>query len=82
MMKSIMAEWRVYSKKSALTKARLLVLTIKRQGQLKKLCWKILAKNSRVRRKDRQDTQHATLFFYYMVMKKSFKVLVRNMRAR
>jgi hypothetical protein len=78
----VIKEWRVFTRHQGEVKARLLVLTIKRQGQLKKLCWKILSKNSKVNRKLRNDNQYATLFFYHTVVKRTFRALVKNKLRR
>lgn len=43
---------------------------------MKKLIWKVLNKNARVRKAERRDVQFASIFFYQLIMKRSFKGFV------
>ena len=48
-------------------------MAIKRGGRMKKLIWKVLSRNARARKTERQEIQFSSIFFYQLIMKRSFK---------
>ena len=42
---------------------------------MKKLIWKVLSRNAKARKSDRNDAKFASLCFYQLIMKRSMKGL-------
>jgi transcription antitermination factor NusA-like protein len=69
----ILAEWSKTAKKYKVIKHQSLIMAIKRGGRMKKLIWKVLGRNAKVRKTERNETKFAALCFYQLVVKRSLK---------
>lgn len=74
----ILSSWLEYSKREKRIKHGSLIIAIKRGGKMKKLIMKVLSRNAKVRRNERKDAQFASIFFYQLVIKRSFRALRLN----
>lgn len=74
----ILTSWLAYAKRAKRIKHGSMIIAIKRGGKMKKLIWKVLSRNAKVRRTERQETQFASIFFYQLVIKRTLKALRLN----
>ena len=72
---SVLTNWAVYARKRNKVTQESFVMAIKRGGKTKKLIWKVLVRNAKARRTERQEVQFASIFFYQLIMKRSMKGL-------
>ena len=68
-------------KRSKQIKRQCFIMAIKRGGRMKKLIWKVLSRNAKARKTERQEIQFSSIFFYQLIMKRSFKGFLMHKRT-